>query len=347
MARDGSPHTAASNAPTLLITGGLGFIFSYVTEHFVKKGWRVIVIDNVSEGSHPEIIDGSFTHIDAHMANESVVDLIVKESPDYLIHAAAMTDVDYSVREPYRTLYKNALGTFHAFEAARRLPHLKKFLYVATDEIYGSRETPAFEYETLMATNPYSSSKAIGSLVGLAYGNSYPELREKLVEVRPCNAFGPRQDARKILPQIKKAITEGYSIPLHEEGKGYREYLYVKNIPPAIELLLERGHGPYNLTSGDGYTVKELIENVEAISGKKIPTHPARRSGMDLRYTVDGSRIRELGWEPSYTFAEGLADYLGFPEDVRHAISRGEREAARFSWRRLARRVLAAIAGRG
>ncbi len=330
-------------APTILITGGLGFIFSYVTEYFVGKGYRVVVIDNLSEGSHPEIIDGSFIHHDAHMADEAVIDLIVNERPDYLIHAAAMTDVDYSIREPYRTLKKNTLGTLHAFEAARRLPDLKKFMYVATDEIYGSREEPAQEHEALRATNPYSASKAIGSLVHLAYENTYPELLGKLVEVRPCNAFGPRQDSRKIMPQLKKAITEEYSIPLHHEGKGHREFLYVKNIPPAIELLLEKGTGAYNLTSGDGYTVRELIEKVEAASGKKVKTHPSHRPGMDLRYVVDASRMRDLGWKPLYTFEEGLAEYLELPEVVHRSIARGERDAQRSPLQRLFRSILRTI----
>lgn len=341
--KEGSQKTSegeSAPARTIVITGGLGFIFSYVTEYFVQKGYRVVVIDNLAEGSHPEIIDGSFVHHDAHMASESVVDLIVKEQPDYLIHAAAMTDVDYSIKEPYRTLQKNALGTFHAFEAARRLPNLLKFMYVATDEIYGSREQPAKEDDALEATNPYSSSKAIGSLVRLAYENSYPGFKEKMVEIRPCNVFGPRQDSRKIFPQIKKAITAGHSIPLHQEGKGNREYMYVKNIPPTVELLLEKGSGAYNLTNGDGYTVRELIKKVEDISGKKITTHPAERSGMDLRYVVDGSRLRALGWQPLYSFEEGLREYLELPETIFHSMTRGERDAQRFPWKRFLRRVM-------
>ena len=128
--------------PKIVITGGLGFIFSYVTEYFVQKGWLVVVIDNFSEGSNPEIVDGSFKHLNVHMANSEVIDVILRENPDYLIHAAAITDVDYSIREPHRTTMKNTLGTLHAFEAARQLPNLKKFMYIATDEIYGECDRP-------------------------------------------------------------------------------------------------------------------------------------------------------------------------------------------------------------
>jgi dTDP-glucose 4,6-dehydratase len=296
--------------PKILITGGLGFIFSHVTQYFVQKGWSVVVIDNLSEGSHPEIIDGSFKHHKTHMAEEKIIDVILKENPDYIIHAAAISDVDYSVREPYRTLRKNILGNLHVFEAARRLTNLKKFLYVSTDEVYGECEHKMREDEIMLPRNPYSNGKAVGSLMRVTYENTYPSLTGKTVETRFCNVFGPRQDTRKIMPLIKRSIYKGESIPLHHEGKGYREYIYVKNIPPAVELILEKGHGVYNLTLNDGFTVKELIGKVEQVTGKKVTTHPADRPGMDLKYQMDSERVRALGWEPLYTFEEGLKEYM-------------------------------------
>jgi len=165
--------------PKIIITGGLGFIFSYVTEYYVSKGWQVVVIDNFSKGSHPEIIDGSFIHHNVHMANPKVVDLIVRENPDYIIHAAAVTDVDYSIKEPYRTLKKNLYGALHVFEACRFLPNLKKYLYVGTDEVYGECDHPMKEDEIILPKNPYSCSKAFGSLMRIAYDNTYCELEGK------------------------------------------------------------------------------------------------------------------------------------------------------------------------
>lgn len=301
--------------PKIVITGGLGFIFSHVTQYFVQKGWEVVVIDNCSEGSCPEILDGSFKHYDIHMANEEVVDIIVREKPDYVVHAAAITDVDYSIREPYRTLMKNALGTLHSFEACRRLPDLKKFIYISTDEVYGECEHPMKESEVLLPKNPYSASKAIGSIIRPAYANTYG-LMDKTAETRFCNVFGPRQDIAKIMPKIKRALDTGEAIPVHNEGKGYREYIYVKNIPPAIDLILEKGTGVYNITLNDGFTVKELIEKTESVSGKKIPTKTAERPGMDLKYQMDATRIRELGWKPLYSFEEGLKEYFTGPSGI-------------------------------
>ncbi|MDP2705044.1 MAG: GDP-mannose 4,6-dehydratase [Patescibacteria group bacterium] len=296
--------------PKILITGGLGFIFSHVTEYFVGKGWEVVVIDNLSEGSRPEIIDGSFTHYHYHMADPKVVGIILTEKPDYIIHASSVTDVDYSIREPYRTLRKNILSTLHVFEACRNLPHLKKILYVSTDEVYGECEHRMREDEIILPKNPYSCAKATGSLIRVSYENTYPTLKNKTAETRFCNVFGPRQDSTKIMAAIKKSIEEGYSIPLHEEGKGYREYIYIKNIPPAVDLILEKGLGVFNVTLNDGFTAKELIEKVQKVTGKKIKTHTSHRPGMDMKYQMDNSRIKMLGWKPLYSFEEGLQEYL-------------------------------------
>ncbi len=298
------------NGPRILITGGLGFIFSHVTEYYVQKGWDVVVVDNVSEGSHPEIIDGSFTHIHAHMAHLPVVERIMRESPDYIVHAAAITDVDYSIREPRRTFEKNMLGATHAFEAARQLPNLKKIVYVSTDEVYGECEHPKREDEMLAPRSPYACSKAAGSLMRVAYENTYPALQGKTAEVRPCNIFGFRQAPEKILARIKQSIRKGEPIPLHNEGKGYREFLYVKDVPSAIDLVLEKGDGVYNVGSGEGHTVAELIQKVEQITGKSISTVPEHRSGMDMKYQTDSSRIMALGWKPSYSFDDGLREYF-------------------------------------
>ncbi|HEY5383490.1 MAG TPA: GDP-mannose 4,6-dehydratase [Candidatus Paceibacterota bacterium] len=297
--------------PKLLITGGLGFIFSHVTEYFVQKGWEVVVIDNESAGSHPEIIDGSFKYYKMSVCDRKVMDVIKEEAPDYLIHAAAISDVDYSIKEPYRTLEENITGNLNMFQVARELPSLKKFMYVSTDEIYGECAHPKTESEIIFPKNPYSCSKAVGSLMRYAFDNTYPELHDKTVETRFCNVFGPRQDTRKIMPLIKHSLKTGEPIPLHNKGAGYREYIYVKHLPPVVELLLLKGDRPYNITFNDGLTVYELIERAEKVTGKKMETFDEHRPGMDKKYQMDASRIKEdLGWAPVHSFDNDLKEYL-------------------------------------
>lgn len=296
--------------PKLIITGGLGFIFSYVTEYFVRKGWDVIVLDDLSMGSHPEIVDGSFTFYEMDCADQAVQDLIVKENPDYIIHAGAISDVDYSIKNPNFLLKQNILANINVFEAARFCKNLKKLLYVSTDEVYGECEDKKTEEAIIFPKNPYSASKAAGSLLRLAYDNTFLTIKDKTCETRFCNVFGGRQDTRKILSRIKKSVEDNTPVPVHNGGTGYREYIYVKNIPPLLDLLLEKGDRVYNITTNDGFTVEELIGKCSDVVGKPIAITESHRPGMDERYQMDATRIRELGWQPLYSFDEGLREYL-------------------------------------
>lgn len=300
----------------IVITGGLGFIFSHVTEHFLQKGYDVHVIDNLSAGSHEELIPelqkmGKFTFHEQDVSFLPAADLITRLNPEYIVHAAAISDVDYSIKQPTKTLQANNNATMNVFDAARKCKNLKKLLYVSTDEVYGECEHPKTESEILFPRNPYALSKAFGSILRLAYDNTYPELRDKTVETRFCNVFGPRQDARKIIPAIKRALDTGEPVALHNAGAGYREWIYVKDIPRVIELLLESGHRTYNITAQTGYTVMDLIFLAEKITRKTVPTIPGKRSGMDKRYSMSGERIsKDLGWRSFYPFAEAFTAYI-------------------------------------
>lgn len=337
----------------ILITGGLGFIFSHVTEYFLNAGYDVMVLDNLSAGSHPELIPqfnlvnkllftvdskvleneltkplqpgeivkvegemkpvphGRFTFVETDVSFTTTIPIITTFNPDYIIHAAAISDVDYSIKQPVKTIQANNNGTINVFEAARQLPNLKKLLYVSTDEVYGECDHPKSESEILFPKNPYALSKSFGSQLRLAYDNTFPTLKDKTVETRFCNVFGPRQDDRKIIPAIKRALEGGKPVELHNGGEGYRQFIHAKEIPPVVALLLESGTRTYNITSNEGYTVKQLIAEAEYITGKKVPTVPGKRSGMDIRYEMDGTRIREeFGWKPEHDLYTTLQSYL-------------------------------------
>ena len=300
----------ASLKMKVLITGGLGFIGSHVTEWFVKEGYDVTVIDGCFSYSHREILDGSFKFINADLAQEDAWRLIVDADPEYIIHMAAMTDVDYALANPRLTIENNVDCTLNVFKAAKRLKNLEKLLYVNTDEVYGECEYPKSEEELLFPRNPYSASKAMCSFIRTSFDTSYEPLKDKTAEVRMCNIFGPRQDTRKILPLLLHAVKTGDAIPLQEGGAGYREYLHVSNVAPALQLVLERGNRVFNLTAEECFTVKELIKTVEEITGVKINTFPALRPSMDRWYRMDNSRIKELGWHPEISFMNGLVRYI-------------------------------------
>lgn len=294
----------------VVITGGLGFIFSHVTEYFVKKGWDVLVIDDQSVGSHPEIINDSFRYLELDCADTKVQDVIIKENPDYIIHASAISAVDFSIQDPEYTLKQNILSIINVFEGARFCTNLKKLLYVSTDEVYGECEEKKNEGDIIFPKNPYAASKAVGSLLRLAYDNTYQHMKDKTCETRFCNVFGNRQDNRKILSVIKESLETGKKVPIHNGGTGYREYIYVKNIPPVIDLLLEKGDRTYNVTLNEGFTVDQLVQRCQDLTGKTVETTESHRPGMDMIYQMDASRLKELGWEPLYTFDEGIREYL-------------------------------------
>jgi dTDP-glucose 4,6-dehydratase len=305
-----------STRSKIVITGNCGFIFSHVTDYFLKKGWEVIGIDDLSIGAHPELIpkweeQDNFKFIQMDCADLKVQDTIIAEQPDYIIHAAAISDVDFSIKDPEYVLRQNILATINIFEAARHLPNLKKLLYVSTDEVYGECETLKNEADIIFPKNPYAASKAVGSLLRLAYDNTYLSLQKKTCETRFCNVIGDRQDARKVLPRIVQSLKDGSAMPVQNGGTGYREYIFVENIPPTIDMLLESGYRTYNITANVGLTVEELIQKVEQVSGQTITRTEAHRPGMDLKYQMDASRItNELGWKPLYSFEEGLSRYL-------------------------------------
>lgn len=299
----------------LVITGGLGFIFSHVTEYFLAKGFEVHVIDNLSAGSHEELIpifekSGTFKFYEQDMSFLPAVDIITRINPDYIIHAAAISDVDYSIKQPTKTITANNNATLNAFEAARKCKNLKKFLYVSTDEVYGECDHAKTEDEIIFPRNPYALSKAFGSILRTAYDNSYPELRDKTAETRFCNVWGPRQDERKIIPAIKSALKTGKPLPLHDRGEGSRQWIHVSEIPPVMEMLLEKGTRTYNVTAGVGHRVIDLITMAESYAKKTVPTIVAKRTGMDKSYQMSSARLRDLGWKPMTDFATLFKEYL-------------------------------------
>lgn len=294
----------------VVITGGLGFIFSHVTEFLVKQGYEVVVIDDCSEGSHPEILDTSFKFFKQDVSKKEVIDIIINEAPDYIIHAAAYSDVDYSIKYPREIVKANCDANLNVFEVARKLPDLKKLVYISTDEVYGECGHLKKENEIIFPKNPYSFSKAHGSLLRVAYDNTYSDLKDKTAETRFCNVFGPRQDSRKIISRIKASLKSGEPIPVHNGGTGYREYIYVHNIPPIVEDIMLRGDRTYNITLNDGYTVEQLLKKAEEISGLNIGRIVSNRPGMDEKYQMDGTRAREFGFEPMWDFDSAFKQYL-------------------------------------
>jgi len=277
----------------ILITGGLGFIFSHVAEYFAAKNNSVVVLDNLSDGSHPELLEKWKDIKDIKSVIADVVDIGDHEPElgqfDYIVHAAAESNVDKSIENQRAFLHSNINGTFAVLEFARRQENLKKVLYTNTDEVYGSTTTWCTTNDALNPCNPYSAAKAAAGHLCWAYYNTY---QLPVQETRMCNIIGCRQANTKILPRVIERIQKGESMPIYDGGEQTREYMDVRDVAPLVERVLEDGRETiFNLTFNQEYSILELVKEVEKTLGKKVKKIPASRPGHDKHYRMSPSDV--------------------------------------------------------
>jgi len=298
----------------ILITGGLGFIFSHVTEYFAAQGHKVTVIDNISAGSHPELeiewknsditliksdinqfelqwLAHGNPNLDCH---HSATEADNPDGPDIIIHAAAESDVDKSIHDPQAFLHSNVQGTLAMLEFARRWK-CKQFLYINTDEVYGPRNEYCTSDSVLNPANPYSAAKAAAGHMCWAWANTYGL---NMQEVRMCNVIGQRQATTKLLPRLIYRIQNNETMPIYDGGTNTREYMDVRDVAPLLELVLEHGgNSIFNLTHNQELSILGVLEAVERALGKKATVIPSSRPGHDTRYRMapHGIMFNEVG----------------------------------------------------
>jgi len=280
----------------ILITGGLGFIFSYVTEYLAKQGHCITVLDNVSDGSHPELLEKwKDLHIEVTQGDINDIQNMQKQWLGIgfvvIIHAAAESNVDKSINDQKAFLHSNVYGTCSILEYARQFQEpLRRFLYVSTDEVYGATKhwCDPKKHPT-NPSNPYSASKASGGSFCWAYRNTYGL---PMQEIRMCNIIGQRQATTKLLPKILHCLQNDEPIPVYDGGSQSREYMDVRDVPPLIEAVLKDGQEEiYNLTFNQEYTTMEVIEAASAALHRKPRITQATRPGHDQLYRMMPSRI--------------------------------------------------------
>ena len=315
----------------ILITGGAGFIGSHVVRLFVQKypDYQIVNLDaltyagnlaNISDIGHApnhRFVKGDIT--DAVFINQ----LFADEQFDGVIHLAAESHVDRSISDPLAFVMTNVVGTANLLNAARTSwagnMEGKKFYHVSTDEVYGSLHNPEeFFLETTPydPQSPYSASKAGSDHLVRAYHNTY----KMPVVISNCsNNYGPNQFPEKLLPLMIHNILRGKALPVYGKGENVRDWLYVVDHARAIDVVYHQGK------NGDTYNIGGFNEwkNIDIVhllcrvmdrkmnqsegSAAKLITFVTDRAGHDLRYAIDANKImRELGWQPSLQFEEGL-----------------------------------------
>jgi dTDP-glucose 4,6-dehydratase len=313
----------------ILVTGGAGFIGS----NFVRKvltdayqgleGCDVVVLDALTYSGNlanlAPVADSprySFVHGDIRDA-----DLLDTLFPglDAVVHFAAESHVDRSVRDASIFVESNVVGTQKLLDAALR-HNLPRFVHVSTDEVYGSISEGSWpETWPLEPNSPYSASKAGSDLLA----RSYHRTHGLNISITRCsNNYGPYHFPEKVIPLFVTNLIDDKHVPLYGEGNNIRDWLHVDDHCRGIAMVLTGGRAGevYNIGGGTELTNKELTEMLLEATGKdwSYVDRVADRLGHDLRYSVDISKIRsELGYEPQVPFAQGLADVVQWYRDNR------------------------------
>lgn len=316
---------------TILVTGGLGFIGSHFIELALSRGYDVVNIDKITYASDMRI-NNEFLKNDPHRYRFIKIDVNdLKELPycKYIIHFAAESHVDNSIRDSDVFMRSNVLGTQHILnllvDARRRnVSHawsmeLPTFVYVSTDEVFGDREKGFFrEDDRHNPSNPYAASKAMAEMLVMAYGRTYSL---PYIITRTTNNYGERQHQEKLIPYcIAKTFTRE-KIKIHGTGIQSRTWIYVKDNCEAIWTVLMKGKANevYHIASDEEYSVNEIAAIVLAHFEKKpdwdTVEYVQDRSGQDMRYALDYAKIVKLGWLPKVKLKTHITHVINHYEE--------------------------------
>ena len=310
---------------TVIITGGCGFIGHHFVEHFLRNSdFKIIVFDKLSYSSFGLARLRDIKAFNINRVLPLAVDL-TRRIPDgvkseaaganYIIHLAAETHVDNSIERPMDFVYSNVAGTGWLLEFARELENLEAFNYFSTDEVFGPAPVGVNykEWDRYNCTNPYSATKAGGEELCLAWANTY---KLPVFVTHTMNVFGERQHPEKFIPLCIRKILAGEQIKIHSSPdklqSGSRFYIHCRNVAAAAHFLLSRfsPREKYNVVGEKELSNLALAQMIADILGKplffEMVDFHSSRPGHDLRYSLDGEKMQDMGWSIPSKFESSL-----------------------------------------
>ena len=315
----------------VLITGGAGFIGSHVVRRFVTRDpdYRIVNFDLLTyAGNLANLSDveqaPNYTFVRGDICDaEAVGEVFRRYAIDGVIHLAAESHVDRSIRDPFTFARTNVLGTLTLLHAAREAWQGawagKRFYHISTDEVYGALgfgDKPFNEGTRYDPHSPYSASKASSDHFVRAFHDTY----DLPTVVTNCsNNYGPYQFPEKLIPLLVNNIRLERPLPVYGRGENVRDWLHVEDHARAIDLIFHEGQSgeTYNIGGGNEWRnidlVRLIVRTTDRLLGRpegaseRLITYVTDRAGHDLRYAIDSSKLRrELGWEPAFRFEEGI-----------------------------------------
>jgi dTDP-glucose 4,6-dehydratase len=300
------------------VTGCLGFIGVHVTRQCLDLGWYVIGVDKLTYASNESFLPEFEKYTNFKFINSDINDLEMLYDCDYFINTAAETHVDNSIERSDHFVHSNIDGVHHILKLINQKPRTRMpvLLHFSTDEVYGDiMEGFHKETDILKPSNPYSATKAAADMLIVAWGRTY---NLPYVIVRPTNNYGIGQYVEKLIPKTVKYLSVGKRVDLHNNGTPVRTWLHAEDTARAVITIINSG------VTNDIFNISGNYEEQNIIVVRKIVQlmfghqdidqyiTKAERPGQDLRYAIDDSKLKALGWAPQADFDKELVDIVKY-----------------------------------
>lgn len=330
----------------MLVTGGAGFIAHHVIDHFLKTtDWEIVSLDRLDYSGNLNRLNNLITlHSPENRKRVKIVyhDLKAEISDltknfigkiDVIMHLAASSHVDRSISNPMEFAMDNTIGTVNLLNYARTIDNLERFIYFSTDEVFGPAPNGILykERDRYNSTNPYSASKAAGEEFCVAFENTY---NLPVYITHTMNVFGERQHPEKYIPMCIRKVRDGDTVSIHSDPTktipGSRFYIHARDVAEAMHFVLhmndkqkaivaERDFGgakcpKFNVVGKEEIDNLSLAKVIAEAQSKELKydmiDFHSSRPGHDLRYGLDGSFMRDLGWEPKLSLKERIKEVV-------------------------------------